>query len=139
MIKVYNQDILLFWDSHYLNQNYNSTIDDRGEEKMTAIKDDEKFSGDKRYYQQMLKTHLDAWETEYTQLNKIAIKAKGKSKLEITSHIDEINEKILEGKRKLREIDEADENLWEIIKEGIEAYWELLKISIEEIMYKYKH
>ena len=106
---------------------------------MTAIKDDEKFSGDKRYYQQMLKTHLDAWETEYTQLNKIAIKAKGKSKLEITSHIDEINEKILEGKRKLREIDEADENLWEILKKGIEAYWELLKISIEEIMYKYKH
>ena len=106
---------------------------------MTSVKNDANISTDKKHYQQLLNVHLAEWEAEVAKLNKLQQKAKGKSKHEIIEHIDELKEKIHEGKMKLQEVDEADENLWEIIKEGIEAYWELLKISIEEIIFKYKH
>ena len=97
------------------------------------------YTTDKKLYQQKLKIQLDGWKTEVDRLIEDASFAAIEDKLEIKNSIKKLKNKIDEGKRKLEEIEQSDDSLWELIKEGIEVYWDLLKINIEEYLYTHNY
>ncbi len=106
---------------------------------MLNSKNNQDYTIDKKLYQQRLKIQLEGWKTEVDKLIEDASFAAVEDKLEIKNSIEKLKNKIDEGKKKLEEIEQSDDSLWELIKEGIEAYWELLKINIEEYLYKHRY
>lgn len=97
------------------------------------------YTSDKKLYQQKLKIQLDEWKTEVDRLIEKASDAYAEDKLELADSIEKLINKIEKGEKKVEEIEQSDDSLWELIREGIEAYWELLKINIEEYLYKHNY
>ncbi len=90
----------------------------------------------KQEYQEELELQLNEWQKEIDLLKIKASAAPVNLEKEINNHIEKLQGKIDEGKASLAELTEADENTWEIIKEGSEALWKLIKLNVEEAVYK---
>lgn len=93
---------------------------------------------DKEIYHQKYQAKLDEWKVE---IDKLKAKASGVSadvKQELNQQIEALEIKIEEGKAKLAELIEADEDKWESFKASVESVWNSLKSSINDAATKFK-
>ncbi|MCI5138456.1 MAG: hypothetical protein D3922_08570, partial [Candidatus Electrothrix sp. AR1] len=58
--------------------------------------------------------------------------------LKLTEHIKDIEVKVDEGKEKLAELGNTNEERWESVKEGAESGWEALKHAVKDVSAKFK-
>ncbi len=87
---------------------------------------------EKVLYIQRLKAQLYDWQAD---IDKIKSKMAGASigaKLEINQHINNLEGKIGEGKIKIEQLCEANDDTWDTTKAEVEGIWEAISSSYKE-------
>ncbi len=93
---------------------------------------------DKEIYQQEYQAKLDEWKAEIDRLKAKPFGAGADARQELNQQIEELEIKVEEGKAKLAELAEVDEDKWESFKAGAESVWNSLKSSINDVAAKFK-
>jgi len=92
----------------------------------------------KELYQQKKQAQLDEWKAEIDRLKARASGASADSQLELHREIEILEGKIAEGKTKLAEIENASEDAWESIKDGVESAWDSMKSAFSDAAARFK-
>jgi peptidoglycan hydrolase CwlO-like protein len=87
---------------------------------------------DQELYQQKAQAQLDGWKAELDKLKSKASAASADAQLELNETIRELQPEIEAGQAKLAELENAGEEAWESIKEGIESAWSSLRSAFDE-------
>ncbi|MCW5203390.1 hypothetical protein VU11_03765 [Desulfobulbus sp. US2] len=93
---------------------------------------------EKELYRQKMKARLDELMADIDKLKAKAAGASADVKLKLTEHIRDIEVKVDEGKEKLAELGNTNEERWESVKEGGESGWEALKHAVKDVSSKFK-
>ena len=93
---------------------------------------------EKELYRQKMKARLDEFMADIDKLKARASGASADVKLKLNEHIKEIEEKIDEGKEKLAELGNTNEERWESVKERVDSSWEALKHAVKDVSAKFK-
>lgn len=93
---------------------------------------------DKKLYLKKKQAQLDEWKADLDKLKAKASGASADSQLELNQHIAALDGKIKEGKVKLDEVSDANDDAWESIKKGVESSWGALKSAFNDAKSKYK-
>jgi septal ring factor EnvC (AmiA/AmiB activator) len=91
---------------------------------------------DKETYQKKMQAQLDEWKTEIGKLKTKAAGAGEKAAGALNDKIKTLEEKVAQGKTKLKELAGATEEAWESIKDGMESLWAFLKKNVKETVDK---
>jgi peptidoglycan hydrolase CwlO-like protein len=93
---------------------------------------------EKELYRQKMKARLDELMADIDKLKAKASGASADMKLKLNEHIKDIEEKIDEGKAKLAELGNTNEERWESVKERVDSVWEALKHAVKDVSAKFK-
>jgi uncharacterized protein YhaN len=98
-----------------------------------------KIDYEKQKYVEKRKAQIDKWNDEIEDLNaKIAMAdADAEAKLEHKAHVATLRQKRDEARAKLTEIEEADNDRWEDLKDGMENIWTNIKDGFEKVKAKF--
>src|SRR6056297_2046857 len=86
---------------------------------------------EKDAYRQKLEARLDQWRAEIDKLQAKAAEAGADARVEYEKQVDELREKQDEAREKLKELDNASDDAWQDIKEGVEKAWESLGDAVK--------
>lgn len=92
----------------------------------------------KELYQQKLQAQLDVWQAEVDKMKAQLGGASVGAKMEINQQINNLEDKLADGKKKLKELSEATEENWESIKADIDNLAESISDSFKEQLEKIK-
>tara|TARA_R110001583_G_scaffold195499_1_gene374371 strand:+ start:32569 stop:32859 length:291 start_codon:yes stop_codon:yes gene_type:complete len=92
----------------------------------------------KELYQQKKQSQLNEWKAELEKLKAKASGASADTQLELNKQIKELQGKLDEGKTKLAEISDANEEAWESLKKGSESAWDSIKSTFDDVATKFK-
>lgn len=93
---------------------------------------------DKELYQQKKQAQLDEWQAELDKLKAKTSGASADKQLELNKDIEALEAKIEDGRTKLAEIEQASDDAWESIKDGVESAWDSLKSGFSDAADKFK-
>ncbi|MEX2473044.1 MAG: coiled coil domain-containing protein [Gemmatimonadota bacterium] len=93
---------------------------------------------DKELYQQQKRAQLDEWQAEVDQLKAKASGASATAQLKLNEHVAVLKDKIEEGKARLAEIEEANDDAWESMKDGVDSAWDSMKSAFREAVDRFK-
>ena len=80
-------------------------------------------------YVQKLKAQLDQWNADINKLEAKADQAEVGAKIEYHKRIADLRARIKEVEDHIMELQQAGEEAWEDLKQGLENSWDILKIS----------
>lgn len=90
--------------------------------------------GEKRdAYINSLKSHLDEWNAKIDRLEETAKVAKVEAETEYRDRIAKLRDKRDQLEAKLKDVQVAGEDAWEILKEGVEKAQVELKVAFDEV------
>ena len=104
----------------------------------TETIDKEKAMDDKELYKQKKRAQLDQWKAELDKLKAEAAEASADRKMELNKEVEHLEGKVEEGKSKLAEIEDASEDAWTSIKEGVDSAWDSMKHAFSDAASKFK-
>jgi predicted nucleic acid-binding Zn-ribbon protein len=107
-----------------------NSSEDKAENKINSAKDK---------YVEKQKAEIDKWNDDIEDLNaKITVAdADNEAKLEHKANIAALRQKRDEARAKLTEIEEADDDGWEGLKDGLENIWTNIKYGFEKVKAKF--
>jgi multidrug resistance efflux pump len=107
--------------------------------KSTEDKTGTKIGSAKNEYVEKRKAQIYKWNEEIEDLNAriTAANANAEAKLAHKEHIATLRQKRDEARAKLTEIEEADDDRWEGLKDGLDHVWTNIKSSLEKIKAKF--
>jgi len=91
---------------------------------------------DKKLYQQKMKAQLDEWSAEIDKLEAQASGVSADIQLKLNKQVKALKDKVSENRKKLDKIDEAGEDAWNSIKQGIENAWDAMGQAISDLVAK---
>ena len=102
-------------------------------------KTETKINSAKDKYVEKQKAEIDKWNDDIEDLNAriTAADADNESKLEHKAHVDALRQKRDEARAKLTEIEEAVDDRWEGLKDGLENIWTNIKYDFEKVKAKF--
>jgi hypothetical protein len=88
------------------------------------------------------KQKIDA-EVELAQAKLATLKAQAKistadARIKYDKQADELEQKVNATKAKLKELDEASDDAWEHLKDGVESAWSALSAAVRDTVAKFK-
>lgn len=83
-------------------------------------------------YLQKLKAKMDEWNAEIDKLKAKADQAKAGSKIEYHKQLEDLREKRRDVRERIVAMEQAGEEAWEDLKQGLETSWEILKSSFSK-------
>jgi len=92
---------------------------------------------DKKSYLEMLADQLREWDTEIDELKVKAHLAKADAKDELQKQIEELRAKKEAAQGKLKQLQDAGDEAWDDIKDGVEKSWTELKGAFRSAMSKF--
>ena len=108
---------------------------------MTRSEDqaENKIKSEKDKYIEKQEAEIDKWNDEIEDLNAriTAADADNEAKLEHKANIDALRQKRDEARSKLTEIEDADDDRWEGLKDGLENIWTNIKYGFERVKAKF--
>lgn len=93
---------------------------------------------DKESYLKYLQEQLDQWIAELNVLREKAKVAGSKTIENMPDQIKILESKIEEGKKKVKEVADANEESWESLKEGFDGAWKSLSAGFKDAAAKFK-
>lgn len=92
----------------------------------------------KKDYLHKLDVELNEWDNKIKQLAILAEKAKPEEKAEYIEHIEHLKSKQKIARKKHKELEQAEESVWEGLKDGIDSIFDDMLSYSETIFSKYK-
>ena len=92
----------------------------------------------KELYKQKMQAQLDEWQAEVDSFKAKASGASADTQLELSKKINALKGKIEQGKAKLAEVVEANDDAWESIKGGVDSAKDSLKTAVNDAKAKLK-
>jgi uncharacterized coiled-coil protein SlyX len=92
---------------------------------------------EKDLYQQKLKAQLNEWQADIDKLKAKMAGASVGAKMELSQHINMLEDKIAEGNSKVEELDKVTDDSWKTVKEGFEEAWESISTAFEDAYKKF--
>lgn len=98
-----------------------------------------KIDNEKQKYVEKRKAQIEKWNDEIEDLDaKITVaNADAKAKIEHKAHVAALRQQRDEARAKLTEIEEADNDRWEDLKDGMENIWTNIKDGFEKVKAKF--
>jgi multidrug resistance efflux pump len=98
-----------------------------------------KIGSAKNKYVEKRKAQIYEWNEEIEDLNAriTAANADAEAKLAHKEHVATLRQKRDEARAKLTEIEEADDDRWEALKDGLDNIWTNIKSSFEKVKAKF--
>ncbi len=107
--------------------------------KSLENKGEHKIDDQKDKYVEKRKAQIDKWNDDIEDLNtKITLaEADAEAKLGHKVHVATLRQQRDEARAKLTEIEEADDDRWEDLKEGLENIWTNIRYGFEKVKAKF--
>lgn len=93
----------------------------------------------KEAYKQKIEAELELAKAKLAELKAQANSSAADARIKYAEQLDELEQKIDATKAKLRELDEASEDTWERLKEGVESSWHALSSAVRHAADKFKN
>jgi len=94
----------------------------------------------KRYtYREKINTELEIVEARFATFKFKAKHLTSGDRLEHAKHVEEIEKHVEATKAKLRELDEARDDVWEELSEGVEHTWGALQATLQDAVENFKN
>lgn len=93
---------------------------------------------ERELYKQKKQAQLDQWKAELFKLKAKASEASADTKLKMNSQIKGLESKVEEGKTRLSAIEDAGEEEWKTVKEGLESAWDSMKSAFSDAADKFR-
>lgn len=87
----------------------------------------------KENYQKKIESQLNEWRADIDRLKARARNATAETRLKYQESIDRLEQKMDEGKSKLKDIRESSGEAWESIREGADSIWDTMKATFAEV------
>ena len=102
-------------------------------------KAENKINSAKGKYVEKQKAEIDKWNDDIEDLNAriTSAGADNEAKLKHKANITALRQKRDEARAKLTEIEEADDDRWEGLKDGLENIWTNIKYGFERVKAKF--
>ena len=92
---------------------------------------------DKNAYEQKLEAQLKIWQAEMDKLRAQAEKASADARLQYDKQMSELAGYQKQGKEKLRELQDANEQAWVDMRQGMEKAWDDMTKAWKDAMSRY--
>lgn len=92
----------------------------------------------KKAYKEKVEAELDLVEAKLAELKAEAKNSAADVHIKYAEHTDKLEQMIITTKAKLKELDDAREDAWEHLKEGVESAWDTLSAAVQEAAAKFK-
>ena len=92
----------------------------------------------KKDYIHKLEIELSEWDNKLKELNTLADKANPEDKAECIEHIEHLKAKQTHVRKKLEELKQAHESMWEGLRDGIDSIFDDMLSYSEGIFSKFK-
>jgi len=92
----------------------------------------------KEAYKQKINAELGLAQAKLVEFKAEAKNSAADIRVKYNEHLDELQLMVDTTKEKLKELDDAGEDAWEHLKEGIEKAWNSLGIALKDMSEKYK-
>ncbi len=93
---------------------------------------------EKKAYIERMEAQLTEWSTKIGELAAKAEKAAADAKMAYQREIESLRAKQEAAKKKLHEMREAADEVWEGFKGGVENAWDELKNAVDSVVSKFK-
>lgn len=92
----------------------------------------------KEQYIQELKAKLYEWQTNLDNLKAKLGGASVGGKMEMNQMLSDFENQIEEGKAKLAELEEANDENWDLTKDGVETVWATITTTFYDVSSKFE-
>ena len=92
----------------------------------------------KEAYKQRIDAELALVQTKFDEFKAQGMRYTADARIRHTRHVNELEQKFQATKEKLRELGEADEHVWEQLKDGVEGMWTILQSTLEDTVTTFK-
>jgi hypothetical protein len=92
----------------------------------------------KEAYKQRIDAELSLVQTKFDEFKAQGMRYTGDARIRHARHVNELEQKFQATKEKLREMGEADEHVWEQLKDGVEDVWGTLQSTLQNIVTTFK-
>ncbi len=92
----------------------------------------------KKDYIHKLELELSEWDNRIKQLNTLVSKAKPEDKGEYVEHIEYLKAKQKNVRKKLEELKQAHESIWEGLKDGVDSIFDDMVNYFESVSSRFK-
>jgi hypothetical protein len=92
----------------------------------------------KEAYKQRIDAELDLVQAKLDSFKAQGMGFATDARVKHAEHVVELEQKIDATKAKLRELGEADEHVWEQLKDGVENMWSTLQSTLENTVTTFK-
>lgn len=92
----------------------------------------------KEAYKQKVEAELELAQAHLSELKAQAKSVTADARIEYDKQVDALEQQVDATKAKLKELNEASEDTWERLKEGVESAWGALSAAVRDTIAKLK-
>ena len=92
----------------------------------------------KEAYKKRIDAELAQVQTRFDEFKAQGTGLPADTRLKHAKHVENLEQKFHATKEKLRELGEADEHVWEQLKDGVEGMWTTLQSTLEDTVTTFK-
>jgi len=92
----------------------------------------------KEAYKQRIDAELDLAQAKLAWFKAQGMVIAAEARIKHAEHVDDLEKKFHATKAKLNELGEADEHVWEQLKDGVEDMWGTLQSTLENTVATFK-
>ncbi len=92
----------------------------------------------KEAYKQRIDAELAQVQCKFDEFKAQGMRYTGDTRIRHARHVNELEQQFHATKEKLRELDQADEHVWEQLKDGVEDVWGTLQSTLQNIVTTFK-
>jgi hypothetical protein len=92
----------------------------------------------KEAYQKKIDAELELVQAKLAKFKAQGMVITAEARIKHAKHVDELEQKFDATKAKLKELGEADEHVWEQLKDGVEDMWSTLQSTLENTVTTFK-
>jgi flagellar biosynthesis chaperone FliJ len=89
-------------------------------------------------YKQKLEAKMELEQSKLAELKAKLESSAADVRYQYAKQVDDLEQTVDDVKRKLKELDEAGEDAWEKLKDGVESAWETLSTAVKDASAKFK-
>jgi CRISPR/Cas system-associated protein Csx1 len=91
----------------------------------------------KQAYKKKIDAELDTVQEKLTRFKAQGTDFTAETRVKHAKHVKELEQKLDATKAKLREIEKADDHVWEQLRNGFEDTWTTLQATLEDMITSY--
>jgi len=92
----------------------------------------------KEAYKQKIEAELELAQAKLAEFKAQAKSSAADTRIKYSKHVDELDQKVVATRAKLKELGEASDDAWEQLKVGVESAWGALSAAIRNAAAKFK-